>query len=110
YVTPTLKITPAPTYHRSTFDQIIQSPLAMVVIALLAAGVVGWGIVLVARPQHGTLVDRVARFVSIARHTAEAEASEVRRRVDLLRGAEGAFERLRWWPRFKATLELADIQ
>jgi tight adherence protein B len=27
----------------------------------------------------------------------------------LLAGAEGAFERLRWWPRFKATLELADI-
>lgn len=110
YVTPSLKITPAPPYHRSTFGRIIQSPLAMIVVALLAAAIVGWAILVAARPRSGTLVDRVASFVSIARRAREGEEDFARRRVDLLRGAEGAFERLRWWQRFKATLELADIQ
>src|SRR5204863_8131750 len=46
---------------------------------------------------------------SIRRQSAETEDLENRRRVDLLRGAEGTLEKLRWWPRFRATLELADI-
>jgi tight adherence protein B len=110
YVTPSLKISTAPPYHRSTLGRIVQSPLAMVFVALLAAGMVGWAIVLAARQPAGTLVERVGSFVSVARRAREGEDTIARRRVDLLRGAEGAFERLRWWPRFKATLELADIQ
>src|SRR5213078_2655222 len=63
-----------------------------------------------ARPREGTLVARVGEFVSIRRAKAEGgEDGAARRRVDLLQGAEGTLERLRWWPRFKATLELADI-
>jgi tight adherence protein B len=110
YVTPSLKVAPAPPYHSSGFGRIVQSPLAMIVVALLAAGIVGWAILLVAQPRSGTLVERVAGFVSVARRARDGEDTLDRRRVDLLRGAEGALERLRWWPRFKATLELADIQ
>jgi tight adherence protein B len=110
YLTPSLKVAPAPPYHSSGFGRIVQSPLAMIVVALLAAGIVGWAILLVAQPRSGTLVERVAGFVSVARRARDGEDTLDRRRVDLLRGAEGALERLRWWPRFKATLELADIQ
>jgi len=110
YVTPSLKIAPAPPYHRSAFGRIVQSSLAMIVVALLAAGIVGWAILLVSRPQSGTLVKRIAGFVSVARPPGEGADLLTRRRVDLLRGAEGALGRLRWWPRFKATLELADIK
>jgi tight adherence protein B len=110
YVTPALHIAPAPAYHPSTFARILQSPITMVVIALLLAAAVGCGIAFLLRPRPRPLVERIGSFVSVRRASADAEeAQEARRRVDLLRGAEGALEHLRWWPRFKATLELADI-
>ena len=77
--------------------------------SILVAAAFGWGIVRVAKPSAGTLVERVGAFVAVRRSSAKSEVEAPRRRVDLLHGAEGAFERLRWWPRFKATLELADI-
>jgi tight adherence protein B len=55
------------------------------------------------------VVGRIGDYVSVRRETKEDDDVLGQRRVDLLRGAEGAFERIRWWPRFKATLELADI-
>jgi tight adherence protein B len=109
YVTPSLELKPAPPYHPSLSGRILQSWVTMVIVSLLAAAAVGWAIVEVARPREGTLIERVGNFVSIRRHSAQDADLGTRRRVDLLGGAEGAFERLRWWPRFKATLELADI-
>lgn len=109
YVTPSLNLSPAPPYHQSGTAKILQSPVAMVIVALLIAAAFGWGIATVARPQQGTLLERVGSFVSVRRVAEGEEAALARRRVDLLRGAEGTLERLRWWPRFKATLELADI-
>jgi tight adherence protein B len=108
-VTPTLNLKPAPPYHPSLAARILQSWLTMVIVALLAAAGLGWAIVAVARPRDGTLIERVGSFVSIRRHSPEDADLANRRRVDLLRGAESTLERLRWWPRFKATLELADI-
>jgi tight adherence protein B len=108
YVTPALNVQPAPPYHPSTSDRILQSWWLMLLIALAAAAVFGWAIAAVARPREGTLLDRVGSFVTIRRQETEEEVTG-RRRVDLLRGAEGTFEKLKWWPRFKATLELADI-
>jgi tight adherence protein B len=81
----------------------------MVVVALITAGLLFWMIITLVTPRQGTLLERVGSFVHIRRRAADDEQAEARRRVDLLRGAEGALERLRWWPRFKATLELADI-
>jgi tight adherence protein B len=109
YVTPTLNLKPAPPYHPSLAARILQSWLTMVIVALLAAAGLGWAIVAVARPREGTLIERVGSFVSLRRHSPEDADLANRRRVDLLRGAESTLERLRWWPRFKATLELADI-
>jgi tight adherence protein B len=107
YVTPALNIKPAPPYRRSTAARILQSWVTMVIIALLAAAAFGAAILAVTRPRQGTLLDRVGSFVTTRRQNADDDATQ--RRVDLLRGAEGALERLKWWPRFKATLELADI-
>lgn len=110
YVTPSLDLEPAPPYHRSFVGRLLQSPLTMVLVALLAAAIVGFAILAIAHPRPRTVVERVSAFVSLRRRLqAEEEGDSPRRRVDLLRGAEGAFERLRWWPRFKATLELAEI-
>jgi tight adherence protein B len=109
YVTPSLNIAPAPPYHASTGARIVQSWVTMLVVALLAAAALGWAILAIARPREGTLLERVGSFVSIRRHSPEDQDLGTRRRVDLLRGAEGTLEKLRWWPRLKATLELADI-
>jgi tight adherence protein B len=109
YVTPALHLKAAAPYRPSLGTRILQSWVTMVVVALLAAAGLGWAIVTVARPREGTLIDRVGSFVSIRRHSEEDADLSNKRRVDLLRGTESAFERLRWWPRFKAILELADI-
>jgi tight adherence protein B len=111
YLTPKLAIAEAASpYHPSLVTRIIESSVTMVIVALLAAGVFGWAIANAARPGSGSVVQRVASFVSVRREAGEEKEDPLaQRRVDLLRGAEGAFERLRWWPRFKATLELADV-
>jgi tight adherence protein B len=112
YVTPSLHIKAAPPYHASLGSRILQSWITMLFVALLAAAAFGFTIRALATPRRGGIVDRVASFVSIRRRPDEAQAEgdqAADRRVDLLRGAEGALERLRWWPRFRATLELADI-
>jgi tight adherence protein B len=108
YVTPSLHVVSAPPYRASGIGRIVQSRLTMVLVAFVAAAIFGWGIVLVTRRRSVSLVQRVGSFVSVRRR-GEADDLTAARRVDLLQKAEGAFERLRWWPRFKATLELADI-
>lgn len=109
YVTPALRAVPVPPYHPSLFGRVVRSPITMVLVALLAAGALGWAVAQLARPRPHALLDRVGAFVTIRRGQEDEEEAQVRRRVDLLRGAEGALERLSWWPRFKATVELADI-
>lgn len=110
YVTPSLNLQPAPPYHPSVGARIVQSWPIMVLVSLLGAAAFGVVIAVLLRPRKGTLIDRVGSFVSIRRQSAEEEQlMGSRRRVDLLRGAETTLERVRWWPRFKATLELADI-
>lgn len=110
YVTPRLAVVPAPrAYHQSLGSRIIESSVTMVLVALAAAAIFGWAIANLVRPGSGTVVQRVGSFVSVRRKVGEEVDPVAQRRVDLLRGAEGAFERIRWWPRFKGKLELADI-
>jgi tight adherence protein B len=109
YRTPSLNIAPARPYHASAGGRIIQSPITMVIVALIAAAIFGFAIVAAARPGAATVVGRIGDYVSVRRESKEEDDVLEQRRVDLLSGAEGAFERLRWWPRFKRTLELADI-
>jgi tight adherence protein B len=110
YVTPSLNLEPAPPYHPSIVERILQSWVMMVVVALLAAAALGWAILAIAHPRRGTLIERVGSFVSIRRQSPENQDLAGGRRVDLLRGAEETLERLRWWPRFKETVELADVK
>jgi tight adherence protein B len=110
YRTPSLRLTAAAPYHESLGSRILQSWLTMVIVSLLIACAFGWAILAVASPRAGSLLERVGSFVPIRRRSGDdGEDLTARRRVDLLQGAEGALERLRWWSRFKATLELADI-
>jgi tight adherence protein B len=109
YRTPKLDLAPAPPYHPSTVNRILQSTVTMVIVALITAGLLFWMILTLVTPRQGTLLERVGNFVAIRRRDVEEQQAEAHRRVDLLRGAESALERLKWWPRFKATLELADI-
>jgi tight adherence protein B len=109
YVTPKLALASARPYHASFVGRIIESSVTMVLVALLAAAVFGWAIAAVVRPGSGTVVQRIGGFVTVRREPEKDADLPVERRVDLLRGAEGAFEKLRWWPRFKANLELADV-
>jgi tight adherence protein B len=108
YRTPSLNIAPARPYQPAAGGRIVQSTITMVIVALIAAVIFGFAIAAAVRPGVASVVGRVGDYVSVRRETKEDDALE-QRRVDLLSGAEGAFERLRWWPRFKATLELADI-
>jgi tight adherence protein B len=104
-----LAIAPTPPYHPSLGSRIIESTATMVLVALIAAAIFGWAIANALRRGSGTVVQRVGSFVSVRRHTEEAVDPVAERRVDLLSGAEGAFGRVSWWPRFKAKVELADI-
>jgi tight adherence protein B len=97
-------------YRQSVLSQILQSPLTMLVVALIIAGLLAFTVFSILVPRRRTLRARMAEFVSM--RTPRTDAQEAAGRVGsrVLVGAERSLESTRWWARFKETLELAEIR
>jgi tight adherence protein B len=109
YVTPSLPEIAGRPFHRSLFEAFWQSPAAMMLVVLLAAGLFALALLAVLQPRRSTLRKRMAQFVSV--HLPE----ERKRHAGVLTGrlmrtAEKSLESTRWWARFKERLEIAEIK
>jgi tight adherence protein B len=103
YRTPPLPATGTSTtpYQSSVASDIWKSPITMIVIALLVAGVVAFLVIGLLRPRRSGLPARMAEFVSIRdlqKDKGQGAAA----------GEEAAPEPTAW-ERFEKTLEIADI-
>jgi tight adherence protein B len=109
YVTPRLPAIAGPTsYHRSKAAAIWQSPVTMLIVILIAAGLFAVGLVAIIRPRRGDLRRRMAHFVTL--RTGNGESDDLRLTGKVFAGAERSLETTKWWARFVETLELAEIR
>jgi tight adherence protein B len=109
YTTPRTRTGASAPYHQSVISQILQSPLTMLVVTLMIAGLLAFTVFSLVVPRRRTLRARMAEFVSI--RTAALAPDDVHGRIGsrVLVGAERSLEGTKWWARFKETLELAEI-
>ena len=110
YTVPATSSEPGGPYHSSALNRVLQSPLTMIVVALMIAGLFAFTVFSLVRPRRRTLRARMAEFVSL--HTPRTESGDADGRITsrVLVGAERSLDKTRWWGRFKETLELAEIR
>jgi len=97
-----------PPFRRSLLTRFWAWPGAFAVIALLAAGLVFGSAFALLRGPKSNLRERLSHFVSI---TAGQDGRGRSRLAALLaERTERALEQRKWWPRFKADLEIAEIE
>jgi tight adherence protein B len=108
YTTPELPAVAAEPFHRSLFRRFWESPVAMILVALLTAGLLGLGLATMLRPRPRTLGRRMASFVSVRQPESDGDSRLTTAR--LLATAEKSLEATKWWANFKSKLELAEIR
>jgi tight adherence protein B len=110
YATPPLPEGPAAEpYHRPLSVAIWQSALTMLLISLASAVLFAFSVMTVVRRRRGNLLSRMTHFVSL-RMTGRKEVEDIRLTGRMFAGAERSLETTKWWARFVATLELAEIR
>jgi tight adherence protein B len=95
-------------FHRSILDRFWSSTGAPLVIALLAAALLGVAPVLVVRGPRGDVLERLSSFVSIGKPEDERPQRKALTGA-LLAGTERSLAKTRWWTRFEEELEIAGI-
>jgi len=105
----TARPAPIAPFHRSLFERFWSSPAAMVLIALLFAGLAAGGAALLLRVPKGTLMTRIAKFVSLAA-PEEERAARSALTTKMFAGAEESLAKTQWWAQFKEELEIARIE
>jgi tight adherence protein B len=110
YTTPHTSPDRSGPFHQSALNRILQSPLTMVVVALLIAGLLAFAVFAAVAPRRRTLRARMAEFVSLRAPGTENDETPGRGASRVLVGAERSLEATKWWTRFKETLELAEIR
>lgn len=111
YTTPALHIVPAPPYKPSPANTVVQSRSVLFFVALLAALLIGLGVIVGTSTRPEALVDRVGGYVSTApRGSAATTEPAAERRPSLLSRVSARASRSDWWDRLEETLELADIK
>jgi tight adherence protein B len=110
YTTPPLPTYGSGEFHRSLGIRFWGSPLTMLLIALLAAGLVLVSArILLTQPRSRTLRHRMGEFVSIAGADERVEkGAKLPDRV--FTEAEKGLARTRWWDRFNLELEIAEVR
>jgi tight adherence protein B len=110
YTTPPLPTYGSGEFHRSLGIRFWGSPLTMLLIALLAAGLVLVSArILLTQPRSRTLRHRMGEFVSIAGADERVEkGANLPDRV--FTGAEKGLSRTRGWDRFNLELEIAEVR
>lgn len=106
YDTPPLPSKPTGPFYPSARARFWKSIAATIVMALLAAALVGFGFALVFRPRARTLRARLGHFVSMPVDDTRAPRSQPNR---LSRPGNETAHRQAHWERFKRDVELADI-
>ena len=111
YVTPKLsdpeRALAAP-YDPSFATSFWLSPLTMLAIGLICAALVTFLVLAIVQPSSKDLLRRMSGFVSIASLQDESPAGgSLSDR--LTAGTERSLERARWWARFNADVELAEM-
>jgi tight adherence protein B len=109
YTTPHVARRASGPFRESALSRVWRSPLTMLVVALMTAGLLGLALLAVIRPRGRTLRSRMSEFVSIRTAPLEADGKGMMASRVLV-GAERSLEATRWWARFKETLELAQIR
>jgi tight adherence protein B len=112
YETPSLQIVKAAKrpFHPSTAARLWRSPGTMLVIVLLAATLIGIGVLsLAGGPRQGTLRRRMAEFVSVPQAGTSRQRPSAVMTDRLLEGTESLFKGNTWWERFKWELRVADV-
>jgi tight adherence protein B len=88
-------------------NRIWRSWPALILAALLVAGLIGLGLYLALRPTGTNVQARLSDFVSTAQKK-DGGRDDIARRV--FEGTEQSLQKTRWWLNFKENLELADIR
>jgi tight adherence protein B len=107
YVTPSLDVSGPAVYHPG-IERIWRSPVALFLVVLLAAGLIGAFFAFLTRPRHASVRARLAEFVSLpSRRTMQAQSAVF---VDRLSAtAERRLGRSNRWARFRQDVEVAGI-
>jgi tight adherence protein B len=114
YTTPPLHIVPAKPYEPSTTEKVIQSGYTAVVVALLAALLLGYAVAHLFATKSEPLVERVGDFVSVQRDAPVAEpetpAARPSRRSGFISRMTERRSESSWSARMRETFELAGIE
>jgi tight adherence protein B len=111
YTTPVLRVVPAPPYHPSQMDRLIQSSWVFLGLAIGLAVLIGFAITYAFSGKDAALVDRVGGFVSVQRtEPAKPAAAATPGRPSLLDRVKARSSSSDWSSRLAEQLELADIE
>jgi tight adherence protein B len=102
---------PPPTTERITQpfqNRIWRSWPALILVALLVAGLIGLGLYTALRPTGSNVRARLSDFVSTAPQRRDGARDDLASRV--FEGTEQSLQKTRWWQSFKESLELANIR
>ena len=94
-------------FHRSRLDSVWQSPITMIVTALLIAALLASAVLVPLRMSRSTVRMRLSDFVSMPTKKKKAGDALVSR---VFVGTERSLERTQWWQKFKDALLFADIK
>jgi tight adherence protein B len=92
---------------RATGDRLWRSPLAMILVSIACALLLGFAIGAFAIARTRNVRDRVSAFVGPPAHARRVDGGGVRAMV--LGPTEDVLARARWWPRIAETLEIAQV-
>jgi tight adherence protein B len=113
YRTPALPVatrTPAAPYKRSAVDRLISSAALTAVVALLVAGLIGWGAAAVTgKSQPGAVRKRLAEFVSVPTVRREGRRATAQLTDKMFEGTETMLRGSSRWAKFKWELEIAKV-
>jgi tight adherence protein B len=105
YVTPALNAVSAPPYRASRWAAFWRSSLALILVGLAAASLVGTAVVILVMPRGDRpMLARIGQFVTLAGVTGTRRAAG-----DMTPGAGPEVKRSRWSAWLEETLEIAQI-
>lgn len=107
YTSPPLLTPPPAALDGSSAARAAESPLTMLFVAVLAAGLIGIAVTALVPPRPRALRRRLGAFVSLREEQPKRQTAALTER--LLAGTEHSFGGTRWWDAFKHQLVVAQV-
>jgi tight adherence protein B len=107
YRSPPLASTPPPALPGSRTTQATQSPVTMLFVIALVAGLLGIAVIALVRPSQPGFRRRLGAFVSLAREEPKRQTAALTEK--LLANTDQSLGRSRWWGKFKHQLVVAEV-